>query len=66
MGSFSCASIVFSQAQETQRREAILFAEMNGGTPLGDLLELEDFLRQRVTNPTLTFNEHLKKIGRAI
>lgn len=57
---------VFTHAQEIQQREAILFEQMNGGTPLGDLLQLEDFLRQRQANPAWTFNEHLKNIGRAI
>lgn len=57
---------VFTHAQEVQQREAILFEEMNSGAPLGDLLQLEEFLRQRESNPALTFNEHLKEIGRAI
>lgn len=57
---------VFTSAQEIQQREAILFEEMNRGTPLGDLLQLKDFLRQREADAALTFDEHLKKIGRAI
>jgi 4-hydroxy-4-methyl-2-oxoglutarate aldolase len=57
---------VFDHAEESQQREAKLFEEMKTGTPLGDLLQLDEFLRQRESDPAFTFNEHLKKIGRAI
>jgi len=57
---------VFEQALISQQREEDLFAELAKGQSLGDLLELETFLKQRRQDPTANFNEHLNRIGRAL
>ncbi len=58
--------VLFKEAALALEREAALLRLVHDGTPLGDLLGLEAFLRKRSTDPTADFNEHLRQAGRAI
>jgi regulator of RNase E activity RraA len=54
-------------AQQAQEREAGLEERMRAGEALGDVLQVEEFLRQREADPEgADFNAHLARIGRAI
>ena len=57
---------VFEQAEESLAREEALTAELRGGAALGDLLDIEGFLRKRAADPKADFNAHLAERGRAI
>ncbi len=57
---------VFKRADESQEREDRLMAEIRAGTALGDLLQLEAFLKKRETDPSANFSQHLEELGRAL
>lgn len=57
---------VFEQADDSLERERRILEEMQSGSALGDLLEIESFLEERARNPEADFNRHLKSLGRAI
>ena len=57
---------VFDAAASALAREEALAAEIEGGLALGDIFDLDAFLEARAEDPTLSFNDHLKRLGGAI
>lgn len=57
---------VFKRADESQEREDQLMAEIRTGAALGDLLQLEAFLKKREADPSANFSQHLEELGRAL
>ncbi|NEQ46662.1 MAG: hypothetical protein F6K00_25185 [Leptolyngbya sp. SIOISBB] len=57
---------VFEWAEKSYRREEFLAAQIRSGVSLGELLDLENFLAKRASNPKADFNEHISKLGQAI
>ena len=57
---------VFEWAEKSYQREESLAAQIRSGVSLGELLDLENFLEKRASNPKADFNEHIAKLGQAI
>ena len=57
---------VFEWAEQSYRKEESLAAQIRSGVSLGELLDLENFLEKRASNPKADFNEHISKLGQAL
>ncbi|MEM7333544.1 MAG: RraA family protein [Chloroflexota bacterium] len=57
---------IFGAAEDATQREAALTAKIEAGTPLGDLLAIDSFLKKRAADPQANFNEHIASLGQAI
>jgi len=54
------------EADRALEREAGVLAAMAQGTSLSELLEIEEFLARRATDPDADFNSHLAQRDKAI
>lgn len=57
---------VYAGAETALARERDVLDALSRGEALGDLLEVEEFLRARAADPAADFNRHLERRGRAI
>ena len=57
---------VLAAANDAAVKEDALASEIRAGVALGDLFDLDAFLAARIDDPTVSFAEHLERLGRAI
>ena len=57
---------VLEWAEKLYRREEALAAQIRSGVSLGDLVGIETFMEERVSNPQADFNQHISRLGQAI
>ena len=57
---------VHDRAEASLERERGLREQMRSGTPLGEILGVQEFVRKRERDPDADFNEHVASRGKAI
>ncbi|MEM9002064.1 MAG: RraA family protein [Cyanobacteria bacterium P01_F01_bin.86] len=57
---------VWEWAEKSYHNEESLAAQIRSGVSLGELLDLETFMKERASNPQADFNQHISKLGQAI
>ena len=57
---------LFDEAEKAYDRENALAEAIRSGSPLGELLGIESFIKKREVNPQADFNQHIAQLGKAI
>ncbi|MEM7111919.1 MAG: RraA family protein [Chloroflexota bacterium] len=57
---------LFEEAEKAYQREESIANAIRSGASLGELLDIESFIKKREANPEADFNQHIAQLGRAI
>lgn len=57
---------LFDEAEKAYQREYSLAEAVRSGSALGELLDIESFIKKREDNPQADFNQHIAQLGKAI